>query len=588
MGDGVPRLVKRPLREAFASSTVGELAGPRSFVRGVQYQREGRVESEPAGDLRVRATVRGSMPYIVELWLDDGEPAWSCTCPAAEDGSFCKHCVAVALSLDPDGSRVPKLIPEGRGPGGASQSDELAAFVKALSHERLVEIVFDQAGSDRRLGERLLAEALAERGAGLDLGLWKRRIDDAFAPHGDFVGYREAGSWASGVDELIDTLDDLIGAGHAAAVMPLAEHAHRRADDAVQYVDDSDGWLSNISSRLSEVHLAACVEARPDPVELAHRLVDLELTSELDGFHRAAATYAELLGEAGLAAYRARLEPRWLKLGSDDVEEWSRSFAVRQAMVGWALGTGDPDALIEVYRGEPLRADACLEIARSLAAADRVDDAVEWATRGLSESGDRPWQTGPLRDFLAEVYRAREDNAAAVALFWDAFAAAPSLTAYRRLLDEGGAQEDWSQRCVERLRRLIAGDSTGKGTPDRASLPGDGSVLVEILLYEGRIDEAWRAATEYGSRQRLWLTLARAREDTHPLDAMGVYEPEVFALINKTKTPAYRSAVDLMSRVRRLATAAQEPDRFDELLARVRMEHRAKRNLKKLLDDKGW
>jgi uncharacterized Zn finger protein len=33
------------------------------------------------------------VPYNVELWVDDGEPTWSCTCPAAEDGSFCKHCV---------------------------------------------------------------------------------------------------------------------------------------------------------------------------------------------------------------------------------------------------------------------------------------------------------------------------------------------------------------------------------------------------------------------------------------------------------------------------------------------------------------
>jgi hypothetical protein len=46
--------------------------------------------------------------------------------------------------------------------------------------------------------------------------------------------------------------------------------------------------------------------------------------------------------------------------------------------------------------------------------------------------------------------------------------------------------------------------------------------------------------------------------------------------------------VDLMARVRRLAVAAGRPEVFDDLLERVRTEHRAKRNLRALLDQRGW
>ena len=66
---------------------------------------------------------------------------------------------------------------------------------------------------------------------------------------------------------------------------------------------------------MGELHLRACRVARPDPIELAGRLVALELTSELDAFHRAAVTYAEVLGEAGTgsnattADSTARLRP---------------------------------------------------------------------------------------------------------------------------------------------------------------------------------------------------------------------------------------------------------------------------------------
>jgi len=561
-----------------------ELAGPRSYPRGVGYHREGRVEPEAGSDVRLRARVRGTRPYVVELWVDAGRPGWSCTCPAAEDGSFCKHCVAVALSLDPEAPVVSMLGP----PPASAPDNDLEKHVGALPPDRLVEIVLDQAASDWRLRERLLAEARAGRDDGVDLGAWRRRIDDAFAPCGDFVDWREAEGWARGIDEVIDALEDLCDAGRSAAVTMLAEHAHRRADEAIQYVDDSDGWLTDISTRLADVHLRACVAASPDPVGLAGRLVELELTSELDGFYRAAADYADILGEEGLAAYRKKLEPRWKRIKADS-DDWSGdTFAIRQAMTGWALGTGDPDALIEVHSRDRLLPHAVLEIAQALAGANRLDEGIEWASRGIADFTDRPRQTLPLREFLADVRRRQGDTAGAVALFWEAFVGAPSLEAYRRLLDESGDTNGWPDRAVDALRNDLAGakingDGLRSGAQSQAA-----AALIEILLYEGRVDAAWTAATDLGCHQRMWLTLARTREDTHPLDAIDVYVPEVFARIEQKKTPAYVVAVELMDRIRSLADTAGEPDRFSVLLERVRTEHRAKRNLKKLLDERGW
>ena len=183
---------------------------------------------------------------------------------------------------------------------------------------------------------------------------------------------------------MIDALDDLCDAGHHDAAARLAEHAHRRADESMDYVDDSDGWLSGFSERLSDLHLRACEAGDPDPMELAERLVKLELTSELDGFHRSAAAYAEVLGESGLAAFRARLEPHRTR-AARATEGWSgNTFAVRRAMVGWALGTGDPGALIEAHRRDQILPGDVLEIAEALDRAGRGDEAVAWARRGWS------------------------------------------------------------------------------------------------------------------------------------------------------------------------------------------------------------
>ena len=597
----------KTLAEMFDAATVVRLAGPFVYPRGAFYVRDGRVEQAEVRDGRMGATVRGTMPYFVELWADRSRPRWSCTCPAAEDGSFCKHVVAAALSLGPDES--PPLIVSvadarrrsGLAAGRPSEPDtdrELADFVRGLPPDRLAEVVLDRAASDWRMRERLLAEARAARGAGPDLAEWRRRIDGAFraSSRGGFVTYADAPGWAAGVDEVIDALDDLCDAGHHDASARLAEHAHRRADESMAYVDDSDGWLSGFSERLSDLHLGACEAGEPDPVELAARLVELELSSELDGFYRSGAVYAGILGEVGLAEFRARLEPLWKRTGPK-TDDWSdNTYVVRRAMVGWALGTGDPDALIEAHRRDQILPGDVLEIARALDRAGRVDEAIAWARRGIADWGSQPWQVGDLREFLARKLRDRGDGPGAVKLFWQAFVSGPSLSAYRRLLDEDDG-EDWLRRCCEELGSALAGvpgRAAGSTTPGAAfgtfppAVSGAAGALVDILLYEGQVDAAWDAAHAHGCRADVWLTLARAREEANPVDAIAVYESAALAIIDRKKAMQYQSAVDLMVRIRSLADAAGKPDRFTSLLGQVRTEHKAKRKLKSLLDAQGW
>jgi hypothetical protein len=565
------------------------LAGPASFARGVAYYREDRVELGAVGSDGVQAVVRGSLPYHVELRADGGGAVWSCSCPVGADGAFCKHCVAVALAVG-SGEEVARP-PSRRAPPADGGEATLRSYLGTLSSDRLVDIVLDQAGSDWRLRERLAARAAAVAGSGIDEPSWRKRITSAFRARGGFIPYREAADWAAGVGELIDGLEDLLEAGHAEAAAGLAERAHRRADKAIDSIDDSAGWLSGISERLGRLHQRACEVCRPDPVGLARRLVDLELTSELDGFHRAAARYAGVLGPAGIAEYRRLLEPRWRSLAPTS-EPWSSErFRVQEAMIGVALATGDPDELIAVKQGDLGAPDDYQEIAESLRDAGRIDDAVDWARRGLRAFGDRPWQVPPLRELLAAVLRGRGDAGGAVGLFWDAFVAHPSLGAYRRLLSEATAVAspvDWKVRALVALRARVAehreADRFGHSLP--ATAPA--TALVEILLYEGDVAAAWEAAAEHGCDQRLWLTLARAREATHPLDAVAVYEREALAQIETKKNDGYRRAVDHLSRIRHLAAAGGEPDRFDHLVARVRSEHRPKRNLMALLDQQGW
>lgn len=569
------------LASAFSRSAIVALADPASFARGAAYAQDGRVEQLITSSDRMEATVRGSMPYVTALWVDGGGPAWSCTCPAGEDGTFCKHCVALALARQPellDRAFDPEDEEDWEGIGvqaaaGPGEEATLHAYVSGLSAERLAELLLKQAEGDWRLRERLLAEAAAAAGSTVDLAGWRHRIDAAFAT-GGYVEYAEAASWAHAVQGALDALAELLDLGHADAVVVLAEHAWRLVEDAVNEVDDSDGWLTDISDQLGDLHHQACAVAKVDSVALARRLVELELGSELDAFHRAAARYAGVLGDAGLAEYRRLIAPHFDALGTGEGHSIGRS-RITEAMVGVALASGDPDQLIAI-KGRDLRtADDYREVAAMLADAGRVVEAIDWAERGLATLDGWAWQTPPLRELLASLHRGQGQPDAAVGVFWDGLQAAPSLASYRRLLQEAesaGDQDGWRQRALEDLR----------GRLGNASL---GSILVEILLYEGQVDAAWEVASAHGCAS---LTLARAREATHPQDAIPVYARATADLISTAKSKQYPRAVDLMARIERCYGAMGRPEDFAAYVAQVRAEHGRKRSLMALLKGRRW
>jgi uncharacterized Zn finger protein len=542
-----------------------DLAGEGSYFRGVGYAEAGRVELRENGADRVTAVVAGTSPYRVELATARNRLAWSCTCPIGVTGDCCKHAVAVALVV---------LGELGGDPAGRDDAEvDLAAYVASLPVDALAAIVVDQADRDWHLRERLVASARAQLGLDVDEAAWRKRVDAAFRRQGRFVDYRSAPGWAEGVFDLLDAIEELLVAGHHAIVITLTERCHRKAEAAVGYVDDSDGYITDIFHRVAELHLRACVESRPPPVPLARRLAKLELAAELDTFHRAAASYADVLGPSGLAAYRKIVEPRWAALRPER-DQWSHEgFRVRQAMIGIALASGDPDELIRVLGPDVRSPYDQLEIVEFLRRTGRDDDALEWARAGIERYADRPHQLRELLTVNAELLRARGEGAAAVDVFADAFTRHPTIDAYQRLIEAAQLADDLDER------RRAAHDLA-------SSDPRLSDVSVAMLLHDGDADAAWLTATVHGCSRGLWLQLAQAREAEHPLEVLPVYQDEIEREIETKKKAGYQRAVKRLAHVRELEAAGGAPERFDAILADIRLRHAPKRSLIALIDQR--
>ncbi|MFN7149432.1 MAG: SWIM zinc finger domain-containing protein [Microthrixaceae bacterium] len=569
------------LFSVFDLDRIQKLAGVRALARA-SLTPASDIEDLTEVDRRLSAVVRGTMPYQVAIWVEGTKkPRFSCTCPQGEDGKFCKHAAAVALTLHGGGRTA--LWSGGDRQGAARvEDDPVFEFLLGLDHTELAHLVHDAAQRDSRTAQRIEAKAAASVGQpAVDVKEWRKAVTAAFGRPSRFVDYHEAPRWAAGVQDLFDGLRGLLDDGHAAEVIPLVEYAFERADKATGYVDSSDGCFGQISWEIEDLHLQACTQARPDPVALARRLVGFELDAELDTFRRAAATYADVLGVEGLAEYRRLVQPRYEALPPpSDRDYLSDRFHVTNSMLGLARACGDTDEVVAIRSARPRSPHDYEEIVEVLADAGRVDEAIDWARQGLAMEG-REHQKRDLRNQLVALLANAGNTAAAVQERLDAFHAQPSLSSYKDLVTQSaGAESEPATRRAAALEWL-----RDRAAAEHATTTG--SVLVEILLYDGEADSAWNAAQTYGCDERWWMTLARAREADHPADAIPVYQRTVEALIDKKNAKAYNEAVKLMARIERLHQAAGD-DGWPPYLAGVTTRHRAKRSLIAKIHDQGW
>jgi len=569
--------VSDPLLAVLNESTVARLASSRSFERGVVYLGEGHVGTLRVSVGRVAATVQGAESYSVELSGDDGQLRFDCSCPVGRDGAFCKHCVAVALRwLGGRSARPPTL-------------DDARAYLETLSASALVDLLIDHAHDDERLARKLLLMATRPAsGASTDLVSIRALIDQAFAYDG-FIPYREVWGYVRGIEETIDVLDQMLEEGRPGDVVELAEHALGAIERSLEHIDDSGGQMGEVAERLEALHLEACRRAQPDAVALAQRLFVREVEGEWDIFDRAVLRYADVLGEAGIAHYRVLAQERWanvpqLSPGEDSRGRYGRRFRITRTMETLAELSGGLAEQVAVRERDLASAYRFLQIAELCRSHGDDDAALAWAERGMAAFPDDP--DPRLRAFLIDEYRrlGRIDDALELSL--EAFVARPALEAYRELATDAKVLGQWKRRREAALALLRDVQPDSGPSARHPSLRSVGSSeLVRVFLWEGDPDAAWQAAVEGGCTRDLWLELAGRRRAEHPGDALTVYREHVEEIIGRKDKRSYEEAVRLIDQtIRPLFAESGRSGDFPRYVDEVRVAHKPKRNLMKLID----
>ncbi len=265
------------LDKLITHSKLKKLAGATAFQRGEDYFSAGVVERLRVAGEKISACVEGSETYRVELWNDNDELGYDCTCPRAADGFFCKHCVAVGLAWlsEQQAENVHETSKAKKKRNDPWQT--IQDYLALQKPEVLIALVLDAAQRDDRLYQSLLLKAERAGAGGNVQHIFRKAINKATRVRG-FVDWREAGDFAGDLEQLVESLEELLKPDSAAMLVELLEYAIERVEDAMQHVDDSNGEVGGIVDSLGALHIKACELARPDPEALAERLFRMEMT----------------------------------------------------------------------------------------------------------------------------------------------------------------------------------------------------------------------------------------------------------------------------------------------------------------------
>jgi SWIM zinc finger len=141
----------------FTEQDLRDAADGQSFERGLGYL-------DAVSDLDVTAeeiyaVVQGTGEYEVVLTMGEDGIEGDCDCPYGQEGAFCKHCVAVGLTV----LRHGRTLPAQRA-AAAQKRDLLDQWLEALPREDLLELLREQIGADRNLRRSLELRAATTHG----------------------------------------------------------------------------------------------------------------------------------------------------------------------------------------------------------------------------------------------------------------------------------------------------------------------------------------------------------------------------------------------------------------------------------------
>jgi uncharacterized Zn finger protein len=568
------------------------------LARGQAYARSGAVlllddsDDDMPG---VQAEVSGSQLYTTELWLDGGELQGRCDCPHAADGWFCKHQVAVALVWRNRVLASPAVVASAhqRTPATPRSKQSLSDFLRAQPAAMLAEQLLALARQDTDIKRQLQHwQKLSQLPD--DLAAKKSLVNSLLSPRREFLAWDETTSYVLQAQPVLRLLASTAQDAPDQAVA-LASHALRRAWQALEQADDSNGVVGDFCAELGQQYVAALQASGPQNAAYGRDYLQLLLDDPIDSFDSCRAEDA--LGAPALACFRAELATRWQQALLAAPRRADRGgvvtpvWTLRRLHLQQLENAGEVDAAMTVLRaGQPDASDHH-QMVDLLERHGRLKEASAQAEQAYQRWPD-DWRA---QDDLLRCCERDGRVALAYTLRQRQFEARPSVATYQAVLAAGqmagrdpvahrlALHDALAQRAQDQATSQAQAWAGINRKPAHARLP-DVSLRLDILVAEQRCSEALPlalAATQAkpsavagpASLQGLAQGLAAHDLVQYRGSVLAVMQHVLDLEMQHAKSP-YRRALALVQQIK----CWQLPAQSAVWLQQLRLQHKAKRN----------
>ncbi|MEO9214675.1 MAG: SWIM zinc finger family protein [Rhodanobacter sp.] len=533
-----------------------EMAGEAAFKRGLGYARAGRVALSKVSVTALAGEAHGTETYSLWLKHAKGDWQWDCSCPAADDGAFCKHLVAAVLTARQEVSEDADDV--AARPKGRAKPEALLTFLRAQPADRLAAWLQALADEDGDIEKRLLLYRAAEQPGALKPALAK------LLNTGGFLDYRRAMAYAKRLHTAIEQLAEVLRRDPAECRV-LCGYALGRLFKIYGNSDDSAGAIGEVVGAIADLHAQACAAA-PAGVALVKPLCIL---MSMDGWGvLVLQKYWEALQSPGQAAYA-----RWVLADFEllpptrkDGHHFDEGFETCRRTEELARCAGDFGLLQRVLRRDLSHEWQHFRVLESLREFGRAREALAWAELAVKQFP----KDGRLRASLAECLAESGMDEEAVEQAWQRFCQHPSDEGWDALKRHAKKSwPSWRQRALDHVMALERGDAT---------------VRLALLLHDGDAQAAIGVADSHAVAAHMLHTLAQWLRRSDPAAAGAFY-----LRLARQQADHLRSASDYPRLVAHLKDASKllPAEDWRPLLDSVRENHARKPKLMGMLAQAG-
>ncbi len=590
--------------------------GDRVFARGLSYFENGAVTEWDAVLGGWRGVVAGTSHYEVELKANTKQPEGLCDCPAAEDGSFCKHLVALTLAVmaaDGEGTHAISSVPRAKrvaakkesaskaGPTVTSaakqvtpsllkptaskqktsiqptkktspESDEaiVRRWLIGLPPVAVVDRAIHYAGEDRDRWRSLVAEAHAALAPPeARQGTIKRLIG---SPR--FMDYRRTLRYAQSLEPMFGIFADTTRQSPPQA-LELILYALQRLLTVYANSDDSSGALGEVVSRVGQYATkAAKAHTQPNPAMLKALFAVLERDDwSIIGLLR---DWSPALDDRGLAELQQMTQRRLDAMPSPSKPGATGDYErlhVQRLLEKIMQDRGDIEGILALRAAHLRSGYDYLQLAELYESHKRHRQAIDWLERGIKAFPDET----RLHQALAVHYQREGFAEDALAVRRQALERQPTGEHFVAVRNAVAKKTDWPP-----LRETLYAALDKR--KDFSSLTV-ADMKVRFMLMDGEIDRAHTLALNSGVYLDTWRKLFAAMEKSAPVAAANIAKRLIDHAFENPFTSKYDEPVAWVQKMKALAARNREAaNLYQQTVDMLRTTHGRKTKLMKMLD----